>query len=214
MHKYGSVVLMVRGDAVVNALVVQAVQQADGEHLTVVSLDPDKASPLLSGMNVDAAIRRDFVTPLTEGKTFGWKELPEPELPEKAPESEEQGPSEADYALAGRTIRNQQEEIDDLEKELASVKAELSATTEGIDKQLQGIADATAAAQQGPGDPLAGNSAKEATPEASEDPTHISTKSLTSEVEATSSLDLNGEANTNTSESTEPGSTSDHPLPG
>ena len=204
MHKYGSVVLMVRGGETVNALVVQSVQQADGEHLTVVSLDPAKESPLLSGMNVDAAIRRDFVTPLTEGKTFGWKdvdlsilgfklsnqsisddpkvlgvkEVSEPETPT----AEESSPADfsAELNQAKRIIEHQDEKIDVLEKELASVKAELSATTEGIDKQLQGIADATA---------------KEAAPEAPRDPIENSEGSVTSS-------------------DPEPGSTSDNPLPG
>jgi len=80
MHKYGSVVLLVRGDAVANALVVQSIMQGEEEHLTVVSLDPTKESPLLSGMNVDAAIRRDFVTPLKGGKTYGWRDVAEKEV--------------------------------------------------------------------------------------------------------------------------------------
>jgi hypothetical protein len=77
-HRFNDIVTLVRGNVETPALVVQSVQQPNGEHLTVVSLDPAKASPLLSGSNVDAAIRRDFVTPLTGGKTFGWKERPVP----------------------------------------------------------------------------------------------------------------------------------------
>lgn len=73
-HRFNDIVTLVRAGVEVPALVVQSSAQTDGEHLTVVSLDPAKESPLLSGMNVDAAIRRDFVSPLTEGRTFGWKE--------------------------------------------------------------------------------------------------------------------------------------------
>jgi hypothetical protein len=61
-----------------NALVVQSVVQPGGmESLTLVYLDPAASSPLLSGMNVQKAIATAFVVPLTEGKTYGWKELPE-----------------------------------------------------------------------------------------------------------------------------------------
>jgi hypothetical protein len=77
-HAFGDVVLYQRGKETVNALVVQTVSQPDGEHLTVVYLDPTMASPLLSGMNVEKAIATAFVTPLTGGKTYGWRELPTP----------------------------------------------------------------------------------------------------------------------------------------
>jgi hypothetical protein len=80
-HAFGDVVLYQRGKDSVNALVVQSHTQADGEHMMVAYLDPAMASPLLSGTNVEKAIATAFVSPLTEGKTFGWKELPEPTLP-------------------------------------------------------------------------------------------------------------------------------------
>lgn len=82
--KYNDIVTLVNGKTEVPALVVQSVPQQDGEHLTVVYLDPSKESPLLSGMNVDAAIQRAFVTPLADGKTFGWKELPIPDTVDPA----------------------------------------------------------------------------------------------------------------------------------
>jgi len=80
-HAFGDVVLYQRGKDSVNALVVQSHTQADGEHMMVAYLDPAMASPLLSGTNVEKAIATAFVSPLTERKTFGWKELPEPTLP-------------------------------------------------------------------------------------------------------------------------------------
>ena len=75
MHKYGDLVIYVRNNVPVNALVIQSQQQADGEHLTVLYLDPALASPLLGGSQVDRATATAFVTPLVEGKTFGWKDI-------------------------------------------------------------------------------------------------------------------------------------------
>ena len=218
---FGSIVLLVRGLVTVNALVVQSVMQGTEEHLTLVSLDPAKASPFLSGMNVDAAIRRDFVTPLTEGKTFGWKDLPDPVLPTGGEPSEgtsEAGPADFNAALqqATRIINHQDDKIDTLEKELASIKAELFATTEGIDKQLQGIADATA---------------KEAAPEATENPTSTGPTSAgptetanpsetnTSEVGNLSPFPSPDQPSADTlqdsgTSESQPGSTSDNSLPG
>ena len=94
-HRYNDQVVLVRGKLESPALVVQSVMYGTEEHLTLVSLDPEKASPLLSGMNVDAAIRRDFVTPLTNGKTYGWKEAPE--------KSESMSQSEASSVLEQST---------------------------------------------------------------------------------------------------------------
>lgn len=139
--KYGEVVTLVRGDVTVNALVVQSVQQQGEEHLTVVYLDPSKSSPLLSGQNVDSAIQRDFAVPLTEGKTFGWKDL------QPAEESESSSTTDTDAALqkAGALINEQADKIASLEAELEGAKTKLAATTDGVDKELQGIANATAA---------------------------------------------------------------------
>ena len=187
--KYGSVVLLALGDALVNALVVQSVPQADGEHLVVFYLDPAHEATAMSGQSVDAAIKKDFVTPLTEGKKFGWKDLPAPVLPTGGAPSEEAAeqvaPDPSPNLQAAAAIIEQQsalikvhrQRIADLEAELKGVKTELATTTEGIDKQLQGIADATAAAaQQAPGDPAAENSAKEAAPEAPADPSLFSSQ--------------------------------------
>ena len=180
MPKFGDVVSYVMGDETVNALVVQAVQQPDGVHCTVVYLDPSKASPLLSGQNVDAAIQRAFVVPLTEGKAFGWKDLPLIDVGKTY---------KAEIALAALDAPNPlQAELDAAKQELEAVKAELAKTTEGIDKQLQAIADENAVKPKGnvivdgdvfkPADPTsfadvqaAQAAAKEAAPEATENPT-------------------------------------------
>ena len=174
--KFGEVVSFVRGPETVNALVVQSVDQPDGDHLTVVFLDPSKASPLLSGQNVDAAIQRAFVVPLTEGKAFGWKDVGPDGPPPPQPEDEAPGPNPL------------QAELDAAKQELEAVKAELAKTTEGIDKQLQAIAYENAVKPKGnvivdgdvfkPADPTrfadvqaAQAAAKEAAPEATADPT-------------------------------------------
>lgn len=85
MHKYGDVVLYQLGNDTVKALVVQSNPQIDGEHLTVVYLDPKAASSSMSGMMVDKAIARAFAPPLTEGKTYGWKDIAVEVQPEKPP---------------------------------------------------------------------------------------------------------------------------------
>jgi hypothetical protein len=229
MKQYGSVVLLALGDAPVNALVVQSVPQADGEHLVCFYLDPAHEATAMGGQSVDAAIKKDFVTPLTDGKKFGWKDLPESVLPtgygpeevdgkhgpllvdfddllalsntvgtiapnmeispsgtiisantllqeillrkpEPAPPqeaaSDEPSPNlKAAAAIIeqqGLLIKTHRQKIADLEAELEGVKTELATTTEGIDKQLQGIADATAA--------------KEAAPEATADPTLLTSQ--------------------------------------
>jgi len=119
---------------------------------------------------------------------------PEPTPPQE-PTSDEPSPNlKAAAAIIeqqGLLIKTHREKIAELESELAAVKAELATTTEGIDKQLQGIADATAA--------------KEAAPEATADPT------LTSQ-DGEHSQDSAKQADSETS--SEPGSSSDNPLPG
>ena len=93
MKKFGDVVVMALGDKIANALVVQSVQQIDGEHLVVFYLDPSHEATAMGGQSVDAAIKKSFVVPLSEGKTFGWKDLPDPVLPtggEPATEAGEQ----------------------------------------------------------------------------------------------------------------------------
>ena len=79
MHKYGDKALYQIGapEKTVNALVVQSNPQPDGEHLTLVYLDPAVGSASMSGMLVDKAIARAFATPLVEGKAYGWKDLPD-----------------------------------------------------------------------------------------------------------------------------------------
>lgn len=99
-HKFGDVVVYQRGADAVNALVVQSVPQPVGEILTLLYLKPEASSPLLSGSNVEKAIATAFVSPLTEGKTFGWKELPESTLPVGGEPSDECGEEAAKAADA------------------------------------------------------------------------------------------------------------------
>jgi hypothetical protein len=222
MKKYGQVVLLALNDVLVNALVVQSVEQADGEHLVVFYLDPAHEATAMGGQSVDAAIKKDFVTPLTDGKKFGWKDLPEP-MPPQEPTSDEPSPNlKAAAAIIEQQatlINTHRQKIADLEAELEGVKTELATTTEGIDKQLQGIADATAA--------------KEAAPETTADPTQ-STQSADFAEQSSETSDLGAGPDTSaiaklppesvasptealTAETTldsEPGTTSDNPLPG
>lgn len=78
-HRFGDVVLYQLGDTTVNALVVQSNPQPDGEHLVLLYLDPKLASNSMAGSLVDKAAAKAFATPLTQGKAYGWKELPEAE---------------------------------------------------------------------------------------------------------------------------------------
>jgi hypothetical protein len=71
--KYGDVVEYVKGGEALNALVAQSNLQPDGEHLTVLYLDPAFSSPLISGANLQRAIATAFVTPLKDGGLNGWK---------------------------------------------------------------------------------------------------------------------------------------------
>jgi hypothetical protein len=77
VKKFGDVVEFVRNGVPVKALVVQSNIQKDGENLTVAYLDPAMASNSMAGILVDKAIAKAFVTPLTEGKSYGWRDLPE-----------------------------------------------------------------------------------------------------------------------------------------
>ena len=77
-HKVGDVVTYQLGDIQVNALVVQSNPQPDGEHLVVAYLDPRLASNSMAGSLVDKAIAKAFAVPLSEGKTYGWKDLESP----------------------------------------------------------------------------------------------------------------------------------------
>lgn len=86
MHKFGDSVTYQMGDVQVNALVVQSNPQPDGEHLVVVYLDPRLASNSMAGSLVDKSVAKAFASPLSEGKTYGWKELAVAE-PASAPES-------------------------------------------------------------------------------------------------------------------------------
>jgi hypothetical protein len=74
VHKYNDVVAYQMGDVTVPAFVVQSNPQPDGEHLVVVYLDPNIASSSMAGALADKAIAKAFPSPLTEGKTYGWKE--------------------------------------------------------------------------------------------------------------------------------------------
>ena len=187
MKKFGDVVSLVQGPVTVNALVAQSVVQPDGkEHLIVTYLDPSKDTSIMGGQNLDSAIKKSFPAPLEEGMTYGWKDLAAPELPTGGEPSEETGeqaglktsaPAATDFPSAlkraGETINQQSdlinslraadaakdEEITSLHAKLSEVENELKNTTEGIDKQLQSIADVNAVKP------------KEATQEATADPT-------------------------------------------
>ena len=146
MKQYNDVVTFVRPDlskpgAVqkINALVVQSVKAADGEHLTIVYLDPSQASPLLAGAAVDKAIQRAFVTPIDvevpEGhgaKQYGWEE-PETKDPDQALQ---QQLSEANDKLdqAKTIMRTQAEQLSEADKlvteqgqKIADLEAQLAA---------------------------------------------------------------------------------------
>ena len=187
MKNFGDVVSLVQGPVTVNALVAQSVVQPDGkEHLIVTYLDPDKDTSIMSGQDLYMAIKKSFPAPLEEGMTYGWKDLAAPELPTGGEPSEETGeqagantsaPAATDFSKAlhkaGEMINQQSdlinslraagaakdEEITSLHAKLAEVENELKNTTEGIDKQLQAIADENAVKPQ------------EAAPEATADPT-------------------------------------------
>lgn len=75
MKEYGSTVVYVRNGEEINALVAQSSQQADGEHLTLVYLDPAFNSPLLGGSTLQRAMATAFVGPLQDGGVNGWKEV-------------------------------------------------------------------------------------------------------------------------------------------
>ena len=187
MKSYGDVVVLALGPISVNALVAQSVVQPDGkEHLIVTYHDPDKDTSIMSGQDLYMAIKKSFPAPLEEGMKYGWKDLAAPELPTGGEPSEETGeqagantsaPAATDFSKAlhkaGEMINQQSdlinslraagaakdEEITSLHAKLAEVENELKNTTEGIDKQLQAIADENAVKPQ------------EAAPEATADPT-------------------------------------------
>ena len=182
---FGEVVKVVRGPVSVLALVAQSVVRNGEESLTVVYLDPSKASPLLSGQSVDNAIKKDFVVPLSEGKTFGWEELIRT-VPYVPALDVNEAPAGTDFESAlkkaGGIITEQAgkitalqadnkalaDELESIHAKLAEVEKELSQTTEGIDKQLQALADENAVKP------------KEAAPEAPADPTSSDSTSSTS----------------------------------
>jgi hypothetical protein len=74
MKKFGDVVTYVKNGEPINALVAQSSQQPDGEHLTIVFLDPSLASLIMGGTAVDHATAKAFVVPLKEGSKNGWSE--------------------------------------------------------------------------------------------------------------------------------------------
>ena len=185
-HKYNDIVTLVRGEVETPALVVQSSQQADGEHLQVVSLDPAKASPLLSGQNVDAAIRKDYVTPLENGKTFGWKERPA--LPTGGEPSEETGEQkdlrleEGNVARLETTVSEQAAEIESLHSKIKEMEAILNQAPEPAPPQPNAAEQRDAAqGEVEPGDPEsphAIDAPTEAAPEATADPTSGSQENL------------------------------------
>jgi hypothetical protein len=80
--KFGDSVIFVRNGVEINALVVQSAQQADGEHLTLVYLDPIKNVGFLSGSQVQGSIATAFsVVPLVEGSKNGWQHFSTIDVP-------------------------------------------------------------------------------------------------------------------------------------
>lgn len=71
--KYGDVVSLVRNSVPLNAIVVQSNVQPDGEHLTVVYLDPTFDSPIIGGSALQRAVSTAFAVPFKDGQVNGWK---------------------------------------------------------------------------------------------------------------------------------------------
>lgn len=73
--KFGDVVTLIRNGQPLNALVAQSQPQADGEHLTVLYLDPAFDSPIISGAALQRAVATFFAVPLKDGAVNGWKDV-------------------------------------------------------------------------------------------------------------------------------------------
>jgi regulator of replication initiation timing len=72
--EYGNVVTLVRNGKELNALVAQSQPMTDGEHLTVIYLDPAFKSPILGGSALQQATATAFAVPFKEGTLNGWRE--------------------------------------------------------------------------------------------------------------------------------------------
>jgi hypothetical protein len=72
MKKYGDTVLFKRGADTLNALVLQSIVQADGEHITLIYLDPTFDSPILGGSAAGRAVATAFTVPFKDGAAQGW----------------------------------------------------------------------------------------------------------------------------------------------
>lgn len=78
MHSFGDAVIYVKDGTEINALVAQSQPAADGEHLTLIFLDPALSSPIMGGSQVAKAISTVFATPLKPGTSYGWKDAAKP----------------------------------------------------------------------------------------------------------------------------------------
>jgi len=72
--EYGSTVTLVRNGVELNALVAASSMQPDGEHLTLLYLDPAFSGQFLGGAGLQRAMATAFASPLKEGLVNGWKE--------------------------------------------------------------------------------------------------------------------------------------------
>lgn len=71
--QYGQVVTLVRNGVPLNALVAQSNAQPDGEHLTVLFLDPMFDSPIIGGSALQRAVSTAFAVPFKDGQANGWE---------------------------------------------------------------------------------------------------------------------------------------------
>jgi hypothetical protein len=76
MKSFGDSVVYVKNGKPVQAIVLKSQQGPDGETLAVLYADPDKGPQLVAqGTFRGIDLVASNVTPIAEGKAFGWKEL-------------------------------------------------------------------------------------------------------------------------------------------
>lgn len=147
MKKFGDVVIYVRGEESVAALVLQSRIIAEShpdklspgdvdepemvEHLTLKYLDPAYASTAMSGGDMDKAVATAFdAVPLTEGKTNGWKSVGLALVDMDRIEGSPRGSEFSSAEEQARTSYAKDKRIEELEKELADQKEAGSALLE------------------------------------------------------------------------------------
>ena len=121
--KYGDSVIYVRDGQPLNALVAQSFQTVDGETLNLIYLAPGVN---VIGQRMVNLLQSAFsVKPLADGAKFGWKDT-------------------AWTNGNGFSQEVAEKMVEHDESKIASLKSELSQTTEGRDKALQVVADENA----------------------------------------------------------------------